>query len=60
LKCELCGKGPQFGSNVSHSKRHTKRQWSPNLQKTTVVIDGKKMRMNICTRCLRTQNKVTG
>ncbi|MCJ7520717.1 MAG: 50S ribosomal protein L28 [Dehalococcoidia bacterium] len=60
MKCELCGKGPQFGNNVSHSKRHTKRQWLPNLQTTTVVIDGKKKRMNICTRCLRTQNKVVG
>ncbi|MGB2855191.1 MAG: 50S ribosomal protein L28 [Dehalococcoidia bacterium] len=60
MKCELCGKGPQFGNNVSHSKRHTKRQWLPNLQTATVVIDGKKKRMNICTRCLRTQNKVVG
>ncbi|HIC88975.1 MAG TPA: 50S ribosomal protein L28, partial [Anaerolineae bacterium] len=29
-KCEICGKGPQFGHNVSHSMRHTKRKWRPN------------------------------
>ncbi|MQY73348.1 MAG: 50S ribosomal protein L28, partial [Dehalococcoidia bacterium] len=27
MKCDICGKSPQFGHNVSHSKRHTKRRW---------------------------------
>jgi large subunit ribosomal protein L28 len=58
LKCELCGKEPQFGDNISHSKRHTQRRWLPNIGKTTIVIDGKRKRINICTRCLRTQQKV--
>jgi len=58
LKCELCGKEPMVGDNISHSKRHTKRSWLPNIAKTTMVIDGKKKRINICTRCLRTQQKV--
>ncbi|MGD8791546.1 MAG: bL28 family ribosomal protein, partial [Anaerolineae bacterium] len=26
-KCDMCGKGPSFGHNVSHSNVHTKRQW---------------------------------
>ncbi|NJL34270.1 MAG: 50S ribosomal protein L28 [Chloroflexaceae bacterium] len=30
-KCEFTGKKPSFGSNVSHSKRHTKRMWKPNV-----------------------------
>ena len=58
MKCELCGKEPMVGDNISHSKRHTKRSWLPNIAKTTMVIDGKKKRINICTRCLRTQQKV--
>jgi len=58
VKCELCGKGPQFGNTVSHSNRHTKRRWSPNIRTTTLVTDGKRKRMMICTRCLRTQNKI--
>ncbi len=55
-KCEICGKGPTFGNNVSHSKVHTKRRWSPNLQKVTLTRDGRKKRMTVCTRCLRTIN----
>ena len=58
MKCELCGKGPQFGHSVSHSKRHTNRRWQPNLVKATVEINGKQKRATICTRCLRTQHKV--
>ncbi|MBV9081014.1 MAG: 50S ribosomal protein L28 [Elusimicrobia bacterium] len=30
-RCELTGAGPQTGSNVSHSNRHTRRRWEPNL-----------------------------
>jgi large subunit ribosomal protein L28 len=56
-KCEMCGKGPQFGHNVSHSKRATKRQFDPNIQRVRVTIDGKTRRVRICTRCLRTLNK---
>ncbi|TET37087.1 MAG: 50S ribosomal protein L28 [Dehalococcoidia bacterium] len=57
-KCDICGKIPQFGHNVSHSKRRTKRQWKVNTQKRTMIINGKKRRVNICTRCLRTQYKL--
>lgn len=56
-KCEMCGKSPQFGHNVSHSKRRTNRMWRPNIQKTTIMVDGHSKRVNICTRCLRTLNK---
>lgn len=55
--CELCGKKPQFGHNVSHSMRHTKRQFKPNIQKTTILRDGKLVKVKICTRCLKTLNK---
>ncbi len=56
-KCELCGKGPQFGHNVSHSKRATNRQFKPNVQKRLVTIHGQKRRMYVCAGCLRTLNK---
>jgi large subunit ribosomal protein L28 len=56
-KCEMCGKTPQFGHNVSHSKRATKRQFKPNIQRVRVEIDGQMRRMYLCTRCLRTLNK---
>ena len=53
-KCEITGKGKQYGNNVSFSQRHTKKVWEPNLQKKTLVIDGKKIRVKISTSALRT------
>ncbi|MEW6033888.1 MAG: 50S ribosomal protein L28 [Chloroflexota bacterium] len=56
-RCELCGKTRQFGHNVSHSKRHTQRTWKPNTHRTTLMLDGTRVQVNICTRCLRTLQK---
>jgi large subunit ribosomal protein L28 len=56
-KCEICGKSPQFGHNVSHSKRATNRQFKPNIQRKRVEINGRMRRIYLCTRCLRTLNK---
>jgi large subunit ribosomal protein L28 len=42
---------------VSHSKRHTKRVWKPNLQTKTLVVDGKKVRVKISTTALRSLKK---
>jgi len=56
-KCELTGKGKQFGNNVSFSQRHTKKVWHPNLQTKTVVIDGKKVTMKLSTNAIRTLKK---
>ncbi|MGB1248502.1 MAG: 50S ribosomal protein L28 [Chitinophagales bacterium] len=36
--CELTGKRPMSGNNVSHSKRRTKRKFYPNLQKKRFFI----------------------
>ncbi len=51
--CEVCGKKPSFGFNVSHSHRKTKRRWNPNIQKVRVVVDGTSSRMNVCTKCMK-------
>lgn len=56
-KCDICGKKPMSGNNVSFSQRHTKRQWKPNIQKVTIVIDGKLQKVKVCSRCLRTASK---
>lgn len=45
------------GSNVSHSKVHTKRRFMPNLQSAHVMLKGRLVRAKVCTRCLRTQAK---
>ena len=56
-RCAICGKGPQYGHNVSHSKVRTKRRFMPNLHKARVTIDGRSQTAVVCTRCLRTQAK---
>jgi len=56
--CPITGKRAQTGHNVSHSERHTKRRWEPNLVKVTVVDKhGRKKRMRISAKALRTMNK---
>jgi len=57
-KCDICGKGPLVGNNVSHAHNLTKRRWMPNLKKLRIQ-DGSSTRLaNVCTKCLRS-NKVT-
>ena len=51
--CEICGKGPRFGNNVSHAHNLTKRRWNPNLQRVRAVVDGTIRRMRVCTTCLK-------
>jgi large subunit ribosomal protein L28 len=56
-KCEITGKGKQYGNNVSFSQRHTKKVWKPNLQSKTLTIDGKKVKMKISTQAIRSLKK---
>ncbi len=51
--CEICGKGPVFGHNVSHANNKTNRRWYPNLQRVRAVINGQTKRVRACTRCIR-------
>ena len=55
--CEMCGKEPRFGHNVSFSKKRTDRMWRPNIQTTTIMVKGRPEKIRVCTRCLRTLNK---
>jgi large subunit ribosomal protein L28 len=56
-KCEVCGKAPSFGHNVSHAKNRTNRMWRPNIQKMTVVQNGVSIQIKACTRCMRTMSR---
>ncbi|MBD3168128.1 MAG: 50S ribosomal protein L28 [candidate division Zixibacteria bacterium] len=51
--CEICGKGPLFGNNISHSHKATRRRWNPNLQKVRANVDGVKKKINVCSSCLK-------
>ena len=56
-RCDLTGKGKQFGNNVSFSLRRTKRVFKPNLQKKTFVVDGQKITMTLSAKAIRTLKK---
>ena len=51
--CDICGKHPAAGNQVSHSQRHTRRMWVPNMQRVRAYVAGKKTRINACTRCIK-------
>ena len=56
--CELCGKRPAVGNNVSHAHNKTKRRFKPNLQRVRAAVQGTTRRIRVCTRCIRS-GKVT-
>jgi len=51
--CDICGKGPSFGNNVSHANNKTRAVWHPNLQKVKAVSNGRVSSIKVCTRCIR-------
>ncbi|MBN2706807.1 MAG: 50S ribosomal protein L28 [Deltaproteobacteria bacterium] len=51
--CEICGKKPLVGNNVSHAHNKTKKVWRPNLQEVKATIDGHSRKVKVCTRCIR-------
>jgi large subunit ribosomal protein L28 len=51
--CAICGKGPQFGNNISHAHNVTKRRWNVNLRAVHARVGATTKRMRVCTSCLR-------
>ena len=59
--CDICGKRPITGWNpqsIGMNRKRALRRWLPNLQRTTLVTDGKVSKVNACSRCRRTAQKV--
>jgi large subunit ribosomal protein L28 len=52
-RCDVCGKGPQFGNRISHAHNVTHRRFRPNLQRVRAVVGGVQKRVRVCTGCLR-------
>ena len=55
--CEISGKGKMYGHNVSFSQRKTRKVFKPNIQQRTLIVDGKKVKINVATSTLRTLKK---
>jgi large subunit ribosomal protein L28 len=58
--CQLTGKRPIVGNNVSHSNRKTKRRFLPNLQKKRFFIPetDQWVTLKVCTSAMRTISKL--
>ena len=51
--CEICGKKPLTGNNVSHAHNLTKRRFRPNLQRVRALNKGRVKKMVVCTNCIK-------
>ncbi|MBW3569109.1 50S ribosomal protein L28 [Candidatus Parcubacteria bacterium] len=56
-KCDITGKGKQYGHNVSFSLRRTNKVWKPNLQTKTIIVDGKKIKLKVSAAGIRSLKK---
>ena len=52
-RCYYCGKGPQFGNNVSHANNRNRRIFKPNLQRVRAVVEGTPRRVRVCSSCMK-------
>ena len=57
--CQVTGKKPLVGNNVSHANNKTKRKFYPNLQKKRFYIpeEDKWITLKVSTSAIRTINK---
>ena len=56
-RCAVSGRCPLSGNKRSHSMHATRRKWNVNLQKATIMVDGKPKKVRVSARALRTLKK---
>ena len=54
----MTGKRTRFGNNRSHALNSSRRTWNPNLQKVTILVNGKPKKVYVSARTLKS-GKVT-
>jgi large subunit ribosomal protein L28 len=57
--CQVTGKGPMVGNNVSHANNKTKRRFLPNLQSRRFWVESENrwVRLRVSTKAIRTIDK---
>jgi large subunit ribosomal protein L28 len=55
--CEICGKHPQTGRQISHAHNVSARMYYPNLRTIKRVVNGTPERIKICMKCLKAMSK---
>jgi len=58
--CQITGKKPQVGNNVSHANNKTKRRFFPNLQKKRFFVpeEDRWITLKVSTKAIKTINKL--
>ncbi len=56
--CEICGKKPLTGNNVSHAHNKSKRRFNPNLQRVRAVRSGNVKKIMACANCIKSGHVV--
>src|SRR5690606_12702819 len=52
-RCEVCGKEPSYGKNVTISHKRNNRRWLPNSQRGREKHGSNTRRTRVCTSCIR-------
>ena len=57
--CQVTGRKPAFGNNVSHSHKKTRRRWNPNIQNKRFWVPSEKrwISLTVSARGIKTINK---
>ncbi len=55
--CDICSKGKQFGNNRPFSLKATRKVWKPNLQRLHLNLGPTRVKVKLCTSCIRTLAK---
>ena len=57
-RCQITGKGPLVGYNVSHAHNKTKKRQLPNLRTVRITLeDGTRKKIKVAASTLRTMKK---
>lgn len=53
--CQVTGRGPGFGNEVSHSHRRTRRRWDPNIQRKTYFLpsEGRRVTLRVSAKGIK-------
>lgn len=53
--CQVTGRAPGFGSQVSHSHRRTRRRWNPNIQRKTYYLasEGRRISLRVSAKGIK-------
>ena len=53
--CQVTGRKPEFGKQVSHSHRRTSRRWNPNVQRRRYYLpsEGRAITLNVSTKGMK-------